>query len=431
MTSPLYRNDPPGALPPSWYRATAEIPSERPPLDGDLRADVAIVGAGYTGVSTALHAAERGLSVVVIDAHRAGFGASGRNGGQVGSGWNKDQHWLIRRVGADDARKLWDLTVEAKALTRDLVERHAPEAAYKPGVLHGEWTERGAEEARAYADWLRENYGYETEYLERDAVRAICRSEVYRGGTLDMDAGHLHPLRYVLGLARGAEAAGARIFERTEALSIAPGKVRTATGTISADWVVVAGNGYLSNILGRTNARVMPINSFIAATEPLGKRADEVLTRDVAVADDKFVVNYFRLSEDRRLLFGGRENYGLGFPQDILSALRARMLRLFPQLGDVAIDYHWGGTLGITMHRLPVIEEVAPGLLAAGGFSGHGVALTGLAGKIMAEAIAGEDARLALMSRLPVTPFPGGTTLRAPLLTMAMTWYALRDKLGI
>lgn len=429
--NPLYRNDAPGRFPPSYYVATAEIAEPRPSLEGEHRADLVVVGAGYTGLSTALHAARRGLSVVVVEAHRVGFGASGRNGGQVGTGWNKDQIWLAKRLGEDQARRLWDLTVEAKALTRDLVAEHAPDAGYRPGVLHGEWTASGAEEARGYADWLAETYGYETEFLDRDAVRAICRSNVYQGGVLDWDAGHLHPLRYVLGLARGAETAGATIFEMSEAIEIKEGIVRCAAGSVKADHVVIAGNGYLSDVNSQISSRVMPINSFIAATEPLGDRADEVLTRDVAVADDKFVVNYFRLSEDRRLLFGGRENYGIGFPTDILGALRRRMERLFPQLGGVAIDYHWGGTLGITMHRLPMMRRVAPNVLAAGGFSGHGVALTGLAGKIMAEAVAGQAGRFDLFSSLPVQPFPGGRHARAPLLTLAMTWYSLRDRLGI
>lgn len=428
--NPLYRNDQPGSYPPSYYAATASIPGPRDPLDGEVRADVAVIGAGYTGLSTALHAAQKGQSVVVIDAHRVGFGASGRNGGQVGTGWNKDQRWLAAKLGADTARHLWDLTVEAKALTRDLVASHAPDAAYKPGVLQGEWTTSGALEAADYVLWLADTYGYQTEFLDREAMREICRTKVYRGGVLDWDAGHLHPLRYVLGLARGAEAAGATIHEMTEATAIEPGLVTCTTGRIRAEHIVVAGNGYLPDLNGQISERVMPINSFIAATEPLGDRADEVLTKDVAVADDKFVVNYFRLSEDKRLLFGGRENYGLGFPTDIEGALRRRMTALFPQLDGVGIDYHWGGTLGITMTRLPMMRRLAPGVLAAGGFSGHGVALTGLAGKIMAEAIAGQAGRFDLFAKLPVSPFPGGKHARAPLLTLAMTWFSLRDRLG-
>ena len=429
--NPLYRNDAPGAFPLSYYAATADIPDPREALEGAHWADLAVVGAGYTGLSTALHAARQGLTVIVVEAHRVGFGASGRNGGQVGTGWNRDQAWLAARVGEADARKLWDLTVEAKALTRDLVGELAPEAAYKPGILHGEWTASGAEEARDYSKWLADTYGYETEFLDRVAVRDLCRSDVYAGGVLDWDAGHLHPLRYVLGLARGAEAAGVRIFEMSEAVVVGEGVVRCKSGVVKADHVVIAGNGYLPDLNAQVSSRVMPINSFIAATEPLGDRAAEVLSKDVAVADDKFVVNYFRLSEDKRLLFGGRENYGIGFPTDILGALRRRMERLFPQLEGVGIDYHWGGTLGITMHRLPMLRRVAPNVLAAGGFSGHGVALTGLAGKVMAEAVAGQAGRFDLFSSLPVQPFPGGKYARAPLLTLAMTWYSLRDRLGI
>lgn len=429
--NPLYRNDRAGEFPASYYVATANIPPTRDPLDGDLTCDLAIIGAGYTGLSTALHAAQAGLDVVVIDAHRAGFGASGRNGGQVGSHWNKDQQWLEKRVGRDDAHKLWDFTLEAKALTRDLAAAHAPDAQYKPGVLQGEWTSAGASEVRDYADWLRKNYDYETEYLDRDATRAICKSNVYQGSVLDWDAGHLHPLNYCLGLARGAEAAGARIFEMTEATALKEGEVHTTHGTLRAGHIVVAGNGYLPNIAPEVAGRVMPINSFIAATEPLGDRASDVLAKDVAVADDKFVVNYFRLSDDKRLLFGGRESYSIGFPQDILGALQRRIERLFPQLKGCGIDYHWGGTLGITPNRLPMIRRLNATTLAAGGFSGHGVAITGLTGKIMAEAVTGQAGRFETLSKLPSMPFPGGAHARAPLLTLAMTWFSLRDRLGI
>lgn len=429
--NPLYRNDRPGTFPDSYYAATARLGPERPALDTDISVDLAVIGAGFTGLSTALHAAEKGLDVAVIDAHRVGFGASGRNGGQAGSGWNKDQRWLEKRLGPEDARKLWDFTVEAKANTRDLVARFAPEAGYKPGILHGHRTQRGAEEERDYGAWLAENYDYPTEFLDRDAFRSICVSPVYAGGILDNDAGHLHPLRYVLGLARGAEAAGARIYERTEATAFTEGKVTTARGTITAKHIVIAGNGYLSGISDTIAKRVMPINSFIAATEPLGDRAAEVLSRDVAVADDRFVVNYFCLSEDKRLLFGGRENYGIGFPNDLDTVLRKRMLHVFPQLESARIDYSWGGTLGITMTRLPMVRRIGRATLAAGGFSGHGVALTTMVGKVMAEAVAGQAGRLDLLNNLPVSSFPGGKYARAPLLTLAMTWYALRDRLGM
>jgi len=235
----------------------------------------------------------------------------------------------------------------------------------------------------------------------------------------------------VLGLAKGAEKQGVKIYERTEVTSVTTSKIKTPHGSITADHIVIAGNGYLPDIAPQVSARVMPINSFIAATEPLGERAQDVLTKDIAVADDKFVVNYFRLSEDKRLLFGGRENYSIGFPSDINTSLRARMERLFPQLEGVGLDYSWGGTLGITMTRLPMVRQIQPGILAAGGFSGHGVALTTLVGKVMAEMIAGQSDRFDLLTKLPTPSFPGGRHARAPLLTLAMTWYSLRDRLGL
>lgn len=430
--NPLYLNDEPGEYPPSYYAASTTLPDERPALEEELQVDLAVVGAGYTGLSTALHAAEKGLSVAVVEAHRAGFGASGRNGGQVGFGWNKSQPWLEKRLGKEDARKLWDLTLEAKALTRDLVATHAPDAEYKPGVFEAETTARGTNEAAEYARWLDENYDFQVEVIDREAARAICGTDVYEGGFIDWDAGHLHPLRYVTGLARGAEAAGVRIFERSEATEISQGRVVTPKGVIRAEKIVLAGNGYLPDLNGQISERVMPINSFIAATEPLGdERAAEVLAKDIAVADDKFVVNYYRMSGDKRLLFGGRENYTLGFPNDISGVLEKRIATLFPQIAGVNIDYHWGGTLGITMHRLPMLRQVMPGVFAAGGFSGHGVALTGLAGKILAEAVAGDAERFDLWRKLPTPKFPGGAMARAPLLTLAMTWYSLRDRLGI
>ncbi len=431
MTNPLYRNDRPGRYPESWYAASTEIPAERPSLRGETNVDVAIVGAGYCGLTAALTLARKGYSVAVVEAHRVGFGASGRNGGQVGTGFNKPQSWLAKRLGDGDARTLWFLAEEAKALTRAQVAEHAPEARYMPGVLHGEWTPEGVEEARVEAAFLAREYGHETEVLEGAAFRDICRSDVYAGGVLDMTAGHLHPLRYAVGLARAAEAAGAVIYERCEAHHVETGLIQTDRGRINAPHILLCGNGYLPNLVSRYAARVMPINSFIAATAPLGNRAGDILSRDVAVADDKFVVNYFRLSEDKRLLFGGRESYSIGFPRDITTALRARMERLFPQIAGTPIDHHWGGTLGITLSRLPFVGRVMPGVLAAGGFSGHGVALSAMAGKVLGEAVAGQSERFDVMSRLPVSPFPGGAMARAPLLTLAMTWYSLRDRLGI
>lgn len=432
--NPLFRNDPQGAYADSWYTASTELPAPRPALSDDIRADVAILGAGYTGLSAALFLAERGYDVVVLEAHRAAFGASGRNGGQVSSGFNKGQRWLEQRMGEAKAHALWDMAEAAKAQVRELSERHAPEARFTPGVAHGVYSAAEATEVRDEAEHAARRYGYDkVDVMDADRFRDLVRSPRYKGGVLDMGSGHIHPLRYGLGLARAAEAAGARLFERTEVTGIEKGtevSFRTSGGRVRARHGILAGNGYLPTIERRVSSRVMPINSFIAATEPLGERAEQILARDIAVADTKFVVNYYRLSEDRRLLFGGRESYTIGFPADISTALRARMERLFPQLAGVGIDYVWGGTLGITMTRLPFVARIAPNLLNASGFSGHGVALSGFAGRVMAEAIAGQEERFDLLSELPIPAFPGGATFRAPLLTLAMTWYSLRDRLG-
>jgi gamma-glutamylputrescine oxidase len=433
--NPLFRNDKRGEYPPSWYAASTTLPAPRPALQGDVAADVVILGAGYTGLWAAKTLATAGLKTIVLEAHRAGWGASGRNGGQVGTGFNRGQRELERRMGAGPARAVWDLAEEAKAQLRAFCASHAPEAAYLPGVAHGEYSASEAGEVRAEVDHLAGAYGYDQiDILPPDDFRALVRSPLYQGGILDRGAGHLHPLRYALALARAAEQAGAVIHEGSEVTTIDHGArviLRTAQGRVTAGHAIIAGNGYLPNIEGKIAARVMPINSFIAATEPLPDRWQDVLAQDIAVADSKFVVNYYRFSEDRRFLFGGRESYGLGFPRDIRGPLEARMLSLFPQLQGVRIDHVWGGTLGITMSRLPHLARIAPNVLSGAGFSGHGVALAGIAGRAMAEAVIGQAGRFDALARLPVPAFPGGATFRAPLLTLAMTWYALRDRLGI
>jgi gamma-glutamylputrescine oxidase len=433
--NPLYRNDRPGQMPRSWYVASAEPAADRDPLAADRRCDLAIVGAGFTGLWAALTAARAGLDVVVLDAHRAGFGASGRNGGQVGSGFNKGQLWLEDKLGTGPARQLWDLAEEAKRQLRDFCDAHAPEARFLPGVVHGAYSEKEAAGDRAEAEHLSKRYGYDAiRPLGRDEIRDIVRTEAYHGGLIDEGAGHLHPLCYARALAREAEKAGATIHELTEVKRVergTPAVLHTPHAKVTADHVILAGNGYLPGIMPEVAARVMPINSFIAATEPLGERWREVLSRDIAVADSRFVVNYYRMTEDRRFLFGGRESYSIGFPTDITSALRGRMESLFPQLADVRIDNVWGGTLGITMSRLPSLQRIGPNILSGAGFSGHGVALSGMAGRVMAEAVAGQADRFDTFATLPVPPFPGGGRFRAPLLTLAMTWYALRDRLGI
>jgi len=428
----LFSNDRAGEYPPSYYAATATPLAPCPPLKGAARADVCIIGAGYTGLSAALHLAERGYCVIVLEAHRVGFGASGRNGGQVGPGQRIEQDAIERMVGQADARKLWDIGLEARDLVCDLILRHDMDCPFKPGVIHADWQARNVPHAHAYAEKLAREYDYsEIRPLGRSEIQDIVKSKAYHGGVIDHGAGHLHPLRFAFGVARAAQAAGAQIYERSLVVDIQHGtrvKVLTKTGHVEADHVLLAANGYLGGLVPEVAAKVMPINNFIIATEPLAPGV--VLNRDVAVADSKFVINYFRLSEDGRLLFGGGESYGYRFP-DIIKTVRKPMLQVFPQLKDTRIDFSWGGTLAITMTRLPCVLRVAPNVLSASGYSGHGVALATMAGKVMASAIAGQSEHFETMARVRLPSFPGGRSLRTPLLALAMTWFSLRDRLGL
>lgn len=430
----LYTNDRRGEYPASWYAATATPSAPYAPLKGAHRADVCIVGAGYTGLSAALHLAQAGRSVILLDAQRVGFGASGRNGGQLGSGQRAEQDTLEALVGDGAAARLWELGEDAKGLVKSLIAEHAIDCDLKPGVA---WTGSSDSEVRhlhEYAAHLEKKYGYtKIEVLDQAALQGVCPSPDYRGGILDMDAAHLHPLNLALGLARAAVAAGVKIYEGSAVHGIdtgTPATVRTDGGHVVADHVILACNGYLGGLNRRVAARVMPINNFIAATEPLGDRIKDVLPRDVAVADSRFVVNYFRLSADGRLLFGGGESYGYRFPSDIAAKVRKPMSVVFPQLKDVKIDYAWGGTLAITMKRLPYLMREG-NILSASGYSGHGVGTATHAGQLMARAIQGDGDGFDTLAALPSTPFPGGPAVRSPLLVLAMSWYALRDRLGL
>jgi gamma-glutamylputrescine oxidase len=342
---------------------------------------------------------------------------------------------LEKWLGREPARRMWDLAEDAKATVAGLIAGHRIDAGLKPGVAHAAHRAADLAHELAEADRLERDYGYDQiERLDREAIAALTGSPVFAGGTLDHGAGHLHPLRFALGLARAAAGAGARLHEGSTVLKVTPGPrpvVETATGRVTARHVVLAANGYLGGLDRATAARVMPINNFIVATEPLGDRWAEILTRDVAVADTKFVVNYWRRSEDDRLLFGGGEAYGYRFPRDIAALVRRPMLALYPQLAGVRIDYAWGGTLAITRPRMPWFGRPGPGLWTAAGYSGHGVAMATMAGRILAEAIDGEAERFDLMAGLKTPPFPGGTALRWPLLVLAMVWFSLRDRLGL
>ena len=430
----LHINDKTGEYPPSYYAATATPFAAQPTLQGEVQADICIIGGGYTGLSAALHLAEQGYSVVLLEAHRLGFGASGRNGGQVGSGQRQDQDWLEAAAGKTAAHQMWEMAQEAKALVKSLISTHDMPVTFHHGVATACWNDADLQSTLRSAEKLERDYGYSgLDRLDQQAIGGLIGSKVFKGGVIDRGAGHVHPLNFALGLAKAAMAAGARLFERSEVVEIVQGPkplVRTAHGQVRADQVILACNGYLGGLDAKVAARVMPINNFIVATEPLGATAADILSQNIAVADTKFVVNYWRLSDDNRLLFGGGESYGYRFP-DILKTVRKPMLAIYPQLADAKIDYAWGGTLAITTNRMPCFTRPAPNILSASGYSGHGVAMATMAGKVLAATVAGQSAQFDLLATLPQRGFPGGAALRWPLLVLAMTWYGLRDRLGL
>lgn len=427
-------NDRPGAYPPSYYAARREIPGPGAPARGDLEADVAVVGGGYTGLSAALHLAQRGYSVTLLEASRLGFGASGRNGGQVSIGQRVDQVALEQMVGEDDARALWAMGRKAVHLVKAIAAHPDVAVPFHPGIVHADHKRAFVRESHAYVAHLQEHYGYDgVTALSRKELQEIVAAPGYYGGALDSGSGHLDPLAYALGLARRARSAGARLFEGSRVRAIEEGAkivLRTDHATLRASHAILACNGYLGRLDTRVAARVMPINNFIVATEPLGPEMQEsLIAGNRAVADSRFVVNYFRFSDDHRLLFGGGETYGYRFPSDIAALVRRPMLKVFPQLADTRIDFAWGGTLGITRSRLPHFARLSGNLLSLSGYSGNGVAMATLAGEIAAEAIAGQAERFDILARVPGGAFPGGSALRSPLLALAMAWFALRDRL--
>jgi gamma-glutamylputrescine oxidase len=422
----LTANDRPGEYPASWYAATADLLPPFPRLEGDLRADVAIIGGGYTGLSAALHLSERGYSVVLLEAHRVGWGASGRNGGQVGSGQRQDQDWLEETFGRDRARALWDLGEEAKALVKDLIARHEIACDWRDGIAYVAHKPSDAAAYQRYAERIARDYGYPVEPLDAGRSADLLGTPVFFGGLLDPGAGHLHPLNFALGLARAAVTAGARIFERSRVTRIEGTAAETGEGRVKADYLILAANGYLGGLAPAVASRVMPINNFIMTTEPL---AEPPIPSGIAVADSRFVVNYWRPTPDGRLLFGGGESYGYRFPAEVAAKVRRAFARIYPKLAEAPVSHAWGGTLAITTNRMPAFQRLGPATYSASGYSGHGVAMATFAGKLIAEAVSGTAGRFDLLADLPQQRFPGGDRLRWPLLVLAMTWFALRDRL--
>ena len=417
----------------SWYEATTGERPEYPALDGDRRADVVIIGGGFTGLSAAAHLARAGVDVALIEAHRFGDGASGRNGGQFGTGQRAWAEELEAEYGFTRAKALFDLAEEAKAHVLEFAAANGIDMEYVPGQMSVAHKPRYLKHYQAHAEIMATRFGYpHISFMDAKETAERLGSTCYYGGTRDMGTGHIHPMKLVVGTARVAAAAGAHLFENTRSTGIASdgGKVLVSTprGIITADKCLVAVNAYGGDLEPVSAAHVMPIGSFIGATVPLGEDSP-VLPGGEAVDDSRFVVRYFRKTKDGRLLFGGREIYAVSDPKDIADQIRRQIAEIYPALKDVEITHGWGGYVGITMPRKPFVREVMPNVISAGGYSGHGVMLSNFVGKLYAETVSGNRDRLKLFEDIKIPAFPGGRRFRAPLLFLALNWYALRDRI--
>jgi len=422
---------------PSYYAATAATPPERPALAGDLRADVCVVGAGFTGLSAALNLAERGYRVAVLEANRVGWGASGRNGGQIGSGFAADMAWLEGWAGRAAARGLFTLAEEAKAIIRERVERHGISCDLKWGTFHAASKARHMPGLAAKQAHWSEAYGYQGLRLAEtpDEAHRYVNSPSYIGGIFDPSSGHLHPLKYCQGLARAAEEAGATIFEGSPVIGLETGTggagqvaAKTGCGRVEADFLLLCGNAYLGDLVPEIRRVIAPLSSYIVATHPLGEdKAADVIPADCAVFDSNHILSYYRLSADRRMLFGGRVGISPFGEPDPRRALAARMAKLFPQIADAGIEFDWGGYVAMTWARVPHVGRLGGRVYFAHGYSGDGAAMTGLVGRVLAEAVAGQAERFDLFARLPHRGFPGGRLLQRPALVLGLLWYRLCD----
>jgi gamma-glutamylputrescine oxidase len=419
----------------TYYLASAQPPAPTAALRGALTADVCVVGGGIAGCSAALTLAERGYRVALLEAHRIGWGASGRSGGQAIFGTATEQAELEQLVGQDDARRIWDLTLAGLALLRQRIERHQIDCDWVDGWMLAAVKQRQWREIQAWQADLAQRYGYtSTRLMDWAELRATVASQRYVGALYDSNSGHLHPLRYTLGLARAAAQAGVDIHEASRVVGFVRRdgriRVRTEHGAVDCAQLVLAGNAWLGATAPSLERKLMSIGSYVIATEPLGEqRVRELIANNAALCDANWILDYFRRSSDHRLLFGGRVNYSLLNVRAVAPATRARMIRVFPQLRAARIDYAWGCLLDITLNRAPNFGRLESDVYFLQGFSGHGIALAGIAGQLVAEAIAGSAERFDVFARIPHRDFPGGMLLRRPALALAMLWYRLRDLL--
>lgn len=418
--------------PRTFYRDDVPVEGETPGLKETVRADVCVIGGGFTGISAALHLAERGARVVLVEARTIGFGASGRNGGQIHTGHRQSQKTLERWLGVQHAHDLWTLAEDAKRLLRSLVATHQIACWRKDGLVIAAHNRRAQVELAEETEYLAAHYNYsQARMLDAAGVAGAVGSAIYPGARFDAGGGHLQPLAFVRGLARAARAAGAVIYERTRARAIEECghtvRVPCEHGCVEADTVLVACDSWSAELLAELAPFIARLESFVIATEPLRAELQaQILPSDAAVADTRHVLDYYRKSHDGRLLFGGRETY-LSTPQAVAPMVRPRMERIYPALKDVAVSHAWSGTVGITRTRLPHLGRVGRRVLFAHGYSGQGVALATLGGELLAQAALGQAERFEVLARVPAKPFPGGTWSRPWLVAAGLIWFKLAD----
>ncbi len=420
---------------PSWYAHSANDKTVRPSLEGALEADVCVIGAGFTGVSAALQLAENGYKVIVLEGERVGFGASGRNGGQIVNGYSRDLETIARRYGPDKAARLGAMSLEGGQIIRERVAKYDIKCDLVDGGFFAAFTDKQVREmAHVKAHW--EKHGHTgLEMVSKAEVGKYVKSDRYVGGMIDKLGGHIHPLNLVLGEAAAVESLGGRIFENSRVTGVDFGAnpvVRTARGSVKAKYVLVCGNAYLGSMLPKIADKMMPVSSQVMATEPLDpKLIEELLPANYCVEDANYVLDYYRRTADNRLLYGGGIGYGGQDPANLTGVIRPNMLKTFPQLANTKIEFAWSGNFALTLTRIPHMGKLADNVYFSHGDSGHGVTTTHLLGKILGEAVAGHAGRYDVWSSLTALPFPGGKTFRVPLTVLGAWWYGMRDKLGI
>jgi gamma-glutamylputrescine oxidase len=419
----------------SYYEASVDRPPVQAPLRDALLADVVVVGAGFAGLSAAIELAQRGRRVVVLEADRICAGASGRNGGQAIVGIASGQGLPEAQLGRKDARRIWDMTLEAIGLIDARIAAFDIDCDRVRGYLYVADSVRKARALQKELELAQRDYGLQVDVVQGADVGRYIRSPRYCAAAFEQVSGHLHPLKYGLGLAAAARSLGVQIFEHSPVLDLGRGQsllARTPTGEVRADFAVLAGNCTLADygprVAPEIRPRIMPVGTYMVATAPVpATLSDSLISDRAAVCDNNFVLDYFRFSVDHRMLFGGRVSYTTRTPRNLQAAMRQRMASVFPALAGVPVEFVWGGFVDISMNRAPDFGRLGQNIYYLQGFSGHGVALTGLAGRLVAEAIQGQSERLDVFARLRHHRFPGGSMLRTPALALAMAWERLRD----